>query len=277
MDLFFTVTGFPVLDTFLYSCRVGFLCWGGSLDTAYSAKFNHFQELWLKMASNQIQPFSAKIQPYSVKFSHFQPNLAIFSQNSAIFSHFRPKAWLFLAGNGWIWLNFGCWILAENGWILAESGWNARERGKERPWSLQNWLPEILRITVPKNQNEKIKITVTDFLAKTEIIIITVTSFETLAINSVMIRARMVIPCVFYVYTRKLRRELILNYLTKITLPKSVSNWLGNVFVPNGILSEIINKKSPIPLPILYYFELIEVTVTDGPVSVLPPLRIAQK
>ena len=33
------------------------------------------------------------------------------------------------------------------------------------------------------------------------------------------------------------------------------------------------------PLPILYCFELIKVTVTDGPVSVLSPLplRIAQK
>ena len=36
-------------------------------------------------------------------------------------------------------------------------------------------------------------------------------------------------------------------------------------------------KKLPIPLPVLFYFELIKVTVTDGPVSVLPPLRIAQK
>ena len=32
-----------------------------------------------------------------------------------------------------------------------------------------------------------------------------------------------------------------------------------------------IIKKLPIPLPILYYFELIKVTVTDGPISVLPP------
>ena len=33
----------------------------------------------------------------------------------------------------------------------------------------------------------------------------------------------------------------------------------------------------PIPLPILYYFELIKVTVADGPVSVLsPPSQNAQ-
>ena len=37
------------------------------------------------------------------------------------------------------------------------------------------------------------------------------------------------------------------------------------------ILSELTNKKLPIPLPILYCFELIKVTVTDGPVSVLSP------
>ena len=47
---------------------------------------------------------------------------------------------------------------------------------------------------------------------------------------------------------------------------------------PGSSPSELINKKLPIPLPILYYFELIKVTVADGPVSVLPPpLRIAQK
>ena len=37
------------------------------------------------------------------------------------------------------------------------------------------------------------------------------------------------------------------------------------------ILSELIYKKLPIPLPILFYFEFIKVTVADGPVSVLPP------
>ena len=38
----------------------------------------------------------------------------------------------------------------------------------------------------------------------------------------------------FNVYERELLGKLILNYLTKITLPKSISNQLGNVFVPNG-------------------------------------------
>ena len=37
-----------------------------------------------------------------------------------------------------------------------------------------------------------------------------------------------------YMYERELLGELILNYLTKITLPESVLNELGNVFVPNG-------------------------------------------
>ena len=37
------------------------------------------------------------------------------------------------------------------------------------------------------------------------------------------------------------------------------------------ILSELIKKKLPIPLPILYCFELIKVTVVDRPVSVLSP------
>ena len=41
-----------------------------------------------------------------------------------------------------------------------------------------------------------------------------------------------------YVYKRELLGELILNFLTKSTLPKSVSNYLGNVFVPNGIHSK---------------------------------------
>ena len=36
----------------------------------------------------------------------------------------------------------------------------------------------------------------------------------------------------------KLLVELILNYLTKITLPKSVSNYFGNHFAAEGILGE---------------------------------------
>ena len=40
---------------------------------------------------------------------------------------------------------------------------------------------------------------------------------------------------VFCVYERDRLGELIFSYLAKITLPKSVVNWLGNVFVPNGI------------------------------------------
>ena len=39
----------------------------------------------------------------------------------------------------------------------------------------------------------------------------------------------------FYVCERDLG-ELILKYARKITLPKSVSNQLGNVFVPIGIV-----------------------------------------
>ena len=39
----------------------------------------------------------------------------------------------------------------------------------------------------------------------------------------------------FYVYEEELLGQLILNYLTKITLPKSVLNQLGNIFVRNGL------------------------------------------
>ena len=39
--------------------------------------------------------------------------------------------------------------------------------------------------------------------------------------------------CFFYVYKRDLLGELVLNYLTNITLPKSVSN-----SVPNGIRAQ---------------------------------------
>ena len=37
------------------------------------------------------------------------------------------------------------------------------------------------------------------------------------------------------------QKELILNYLAKMTLPKSVANYLGNVFVPNGKLFRTIS------------------------------------
>ena len=37
------------------------------------------------------------------------------------------------------------------------------------------------------------------------------------------------------------------------------------------ILSELFNKKLPVPLPILYCFELIRVTIANGPISVLSP------
>ena len=51
----------------------------------------------------------------------------------------------------------------------------------------------------------------------------------------------------FFAYKRELPGELILNCLTKITLPKFASNKLGNVFVPNGIFvlqfSGIATKK----------------------------------
>ena len=39
------------------------------------------------------------------------------------------------------------------------------------------------------------------------------------------------------VYTREVLVESILNHLTQITLPELVANCLGNVFVPNGIVS----------------------------------------
>ena len=45
----------------------------------------------------------------------------------------------------------------------------------------------------------------------------------------------------------------------------------ANSYLPITFLSELINKKLPIPLPILDYFEIIKVTIADGPVSVLPP------
>ena len=38
----------------------------------------------------------------------------------------------------------------------------------------------------------------------------------------------------FYVYERELLGELMLNCPKKITLPKSISNQFGNVFVSNG-------------------------------------------
>ena len=38
------------------------------------------------------------------------------------------------------------------------------------------------------------------------------------------------------VYDREILEEIILNDLTKVTLPKSVSNQLGNVSVPSGML-----------------------------------------
>ena len=163
MDLFFTVTGFPVLDNFFLQLQ------------GWVSVLRRFSG---HSIFSQIQPFSGTLAE-----NGFQPNPAIFSQNSAIFSqiqpfsakfsHFQPFSAKnmanFSAGNDWIWLNFWLkmaefWLKTAEFWLnLAESGWNARERGKERPWSLQNWLPEILRITVPKNQNEIIKITVTDF------------------------------------------------------------------------------------------------------------------
>ena len=45
----------------------------------------------------------------------------------------------------------------------------------------------------------------------------------------------------------------------------------ANSYLPITYSSELISKKPPIPLPILYCFELVRVTVSDGPVSVLPP------
>ena len=39
----------------------------------------------------------------------------------------------------------------------------------------------------------------------------------------------------FCVYERESLGEFRLNFLAKTTLPKSVANLLGNVFVPNGI------------------------------------------
>ena len=47
----------------------------------------------------------------------------------------------------------------------------------------------------------------------------------------------LVIWCVFCVYKREIQKEFLLNCLAKITLPKSVANQLGNVFVPNGSFS----------------------------------------
>ena len=43
---------------------------------------------------------------------------------------------------------------------------------------------------------------------------------------------------------------VMLNYLTKITLPKSVSNYLGNVFCPKWYLFFPRKKKSPAPIKI---------------------------
>ena len=47
--------------------------------------------------------------------------------------------------------------------------------------------------------------------------------------------------CVFCINGTESLGELILNYLAKITLPKSVANQLGHAFVPNGIHANGVN------------------------------------
>ena len=54
------------------------------------------------------------------------------------------------------------------------------------------------------------------------------------------------------------------------TVDKEYSSFASR-YLPITYVVRIFNKELQIPLPILYYLELIEVTVTDGPVSVLPP------
>ena len=51
----------------------------------------------------------------------------------------------------------------------------------------------------------------------------------------------------------------------------TIYSYFANSYLPITYFSVLINIKLPMPLPMLYCFELIKVTVADGPVSVLAP------
>ena len=45
----------------------------------------------------------------------------------------------------------------------------------------------------------------------------------------------------------------------------------ANGYLPMANFLELIHYKLPMPLPIFYYFEFLQVPLIDGPASVLPP------
>ena len=135
---FFYSYRFSSFGFFFLQLQVSSFCAEAVLWTQHSTIFRNSGWKWLPTKFSHFQPKFSQIQPFSAQnmaffgwkwlslaeeFNWFSESLAIKSVVIKVspfpvplnFSHFRPKTWLFLAGNGWIWLNFG-WKWLTFGW-----------------------------------------------------------------------------------------------------------------------------------------------------------------